>query len=410
MKASRDSGKAISRINVKRKHEQYSVMTTIAKENHGQIAVLYRNNGSAIPLLDSFLRENVPFIRLKDKGENFFTSRVVQDIVYFLRFAINPKDAEAFNQIYYKCGYGIRKQTAYWCCRKAKSQGISISDELINQWEKWPKLQREAERFKANFNLISKSAPSKAIELIADFWYRSYAREKQLDLGKVSILYALAVHEETIPAFLDRLHQLPDLIANYKCNDSNPVILSTIHSAKGLEFDSVYIIDAYDGSLPHASKETAIEQERIDNYEEERRVFYVAITRAKNELYLFSVDEECTSFIDEIVPGEHEDLPDDVPLGRISSEDMRNMIGYMTHEIEYIPPKRSERYTNDISDISEFKIGSRVKHNNKGTGTITDLTSFENGRKIVAVKFDNRGEDRFDLEALVEKGILHFVE
>ncbi|MBR4320150.1 MAG: ATP-binding domain-containing protein, partial [Oscillospiraceae bacterium] len=77
--------------------------------------------------------------------------------------------------------------------------------------------------------------------------------------------------------------------------------LSTIHSAKGLEFDTVYIVDVYDGCLPHSSREDAKKQERIDSYEEERRLFYVAITRAKNELYLFYISEYGSSFVSEII-------------------------------------------------------------------------------------------------------------
>lgn len=112
----------------------------------------------------------------------------------------------------------------------------------------------------------------------------------------------MAVREETITGFLERLDQLPRLIERYQCTDDNPVILSTIHSAKGLEFDTVYIVDVYDGSLPHSSKEDAKEQEKIDTYEEERRIFYVAITRAKNELYLLYINEYGSSFVNEVAP------------------------------------------------------------------------------------------------------------
>lgn len=152
---------------------------------------------------------------------------------------------------------------------------------------------------------IAASAPQDAIDMICNYWYRDYAREKELDIGKCDILYSLAVQEKTITGFLERLELLPKLIENYHCSAENPVILSTIHSAKGLEFDIVYVVDAYDGSLPHSGRETAKEQERIDNYEEERRLFYVAITRAKNELYLLSVNECKTGFINEIVPESH---------------------------------------------------------------------------------------------------------
>jgi DNA helicase-2/ATP-dependent DNA helicase PcrA len=252
--------------------------------------------------MDLFIRNNIPFRRLKDGGENFFTCKVVQDIVFFLRFAINPNDDDAFNKIYYKCGYGFNQRAAYWSCRKSRQKGIPIYDELINQLSQWPSLEKKAFDFKEKMRRISASNPHDAIVLICNYWYRDYAIEKELDLGKCEILCSLAVQEKTIKGLLERLHLLPHLIDNYHCSAENPVILSTIHSAKGLEFDIVYIVDAYDGSLPHSDRETAKEQERIDNYEEERRLFYVAITRAKNELYLLSVNECRTGFINEIVP------------------------------------------------------------------------------------------------------------
>lgn len=302
MKASRGTGKPIEIISVKKKHKQYSMLSTIAKTERGQLAVLYRNNGSAIPIMDLFLRNNIPYKRLKDNGENFFTSKVVQDIIYFLRFAINPNDAEAFMKIYYKCGYGIREKTAYWSCRKSKSKGITIADELINQMSQWKTLMRKAEDFKAKMYKISTMPPYSAIDMINRFWYDNYAEEKGLDTGKVDILYSLAVREDTIANFLKRLELLPRLIENYQCTDENSVILSTIHSAKGLEFDTVYLVDVYDGCLPYINREPAIELEQIDSYEEERRLFYVAITRAKNELYLFSIQEYQCSFVNEIIP------------------------------------------------------------------------------------------------------------
>ena len=302
MVASRGDGKPIERITVRKKHQQYSAIAEISKKEHGQMAVLYRNNGSAIPLMDLFLRENIPFVRLKEAGENFFTSKVVQDIVYFLRFAINPNDAEAFNQVYYKCGYGFKKNAAYWSCKKAPQKRITIADELVNQMAQWPTLMRKAEDFRNKFKKIAASKSHDAIDLICRFWYYAYAKENELDIGKVDILYALAVREETIEGFLGRLEQLPKLIESYNCTEENPVILSTIHSAKGLEFETVYIVDVYDGCLPHSCREEASEQERIDTYEEERRLFYVGITRAKNELYLFYVSECGSEFVNAVAP------------------------------------------------------------------------------------------------------------
>ena len=86
---------------------------------------------------------------------------------------------------------------------------------------------RKAEDFRHRMKKIATSNPYDAIDLICRFWYYTYAKENELDIGKVDILYALAVREETIKGFLERLDQLPQLIENYRCTDENPVILST---------------------------------------------------------------------------------------------------------------------------------------------------------------------------------------
>lgn len=393
MQASRGDGKPVERITVKKKHEQYSYITDVSKREHGQTAVLYRNNASAIPLMDLFLRENIPYIRLKDAGENFFTSKVTQDIVYFLRFALNPSDAEAFMQIYYKCGYGFRQQAAVWSCRKAKQKGITIADELINQMSKWPKLRDKAEMFRHKLQRIASSRPHDAIALISKYWYNSYAKEKELDIGKVDILYSLAVREETVSSFLQRLEQLPCLIESYKCTDNNPIILSTIHSAKGLEFDTVYIVDVYDGSLPHSSKESAKEQERIDTYEEERRIFYVALTRAKNELHLLYVSDYGSSFVNEVVPIIKPVIKDTVPHNR--------------SDINITKPQIQEPPAPIDPTLSMFTVNTRVIHATYGEGVIIGLQKKRNDIHVIEVKFKNGTKSKLHLEVVTRMGLLH---
>lgn len=393
MQASRGDGKPIERITVRKKHEQYSAISDIAKKEHGQLAVLYRNNASAIPLMDLFLRENIPYIRRKDTGENFFTSRVVQDIVFFLRFAINPNDAESFNQIYYKCGYGFNKNTAYWSRRKARQKGITIADELINQMSQWRTLMRKAEDFKQKMRKISDSRPHDAIELIRRFWYDSYAKEKELDIGKADILYSLAVREDNICDFLKRLDQLPKLIENYKCTAQNPVILSTIHSAKGLEFDTVYIIDIYDGYLPHSSREDAKKQERIDNYEEERRLFYVAVTRAKNELYLFYISEYGSSFVNEITP----------QVKNVSEE----IILSYHPDVPIIEPEVQSAFNLSDPILAAFTVNTRIRHDTYGEGIIIGIEKKREDIHVIEVMFENGVKSSLHLEVVIQLGVLH---
>lgn len=399
MVASRGDGKPIERITVRKKHEQYSTIAVIAKEDHGQMAVLYRNNGSAIPMIDLFLRENIPFNRLKETGENFFTSKEVQDIVYFLRFAIDLNDSEAFNQVYYKCGYGFKKLAAYWSCKKAQQKRITIADELINQMERWPSLQRKAEDFRHKFKKIAASKPDDAIDLICRFWYYAYAKKKELDIGKAEILYALAVHEETIKGFLERLELLPRLIESYRCTDENPVILSTIHSAKGLEFDTVYIVDVYDGCLPHSSREDAQEQERIDNYEEERRLFYVAITRAKNELYLFYVSECGSEFVNAVAP------PD-----RTAREPVIRHSDVQINEPRVQAPTAPKAEAPSIpiaTKLAAYTVNTRIKHDAYGDGVIVGSEIKQGGLHIIEVQFDNGNKNQFQLDVVVRAGLMH---
>lgn len=393
MVASRGDGKPIERITVRKKHQQYSAIAEISKKEHGQMAVLYRNNGSAIPLMDLFLREKTPFVRLKEAGENFFTSKVVQDIVYFLRFAINLNDAEAFNQVYYKCGYGFKKNAAYWSCRKATQKRITIADELVNQMSQWPTLVRKAEDFRNKFKKIAASKPHDAIDLICRFWYYAYAKEKELDIGKVDILYALAVHEETIKGFLARLEQLPQLIESYKCTEENPVILTTIHSAKGLEFDTVYIVDVYDGCLPHSCREDAPEQERVDTYEEERRLFYVGITRAKNELHLFYVSDCVSEFVNAVAP------PD-----RTAKEPV------IRHpDVQIKEPKMETKPIQADSDLAPYTVNTRIKHATYGEGIIVGLESIRDDIHVIEVQFDNGLKSKLQLEVVVRIGSIHLV-
>ena len=393
MQASRGEGKSIERITVKKKHEQYSAVCDIVKAEHSQLTVLYRNNDSAIPLIDIFLRKNIPYKRSRDAGENIFTSKVVQDIVYFLRFAVNQNDEDAFMQIYYKCGYGFRKEPAIWSCRKAPQKKITIADELISQMSTWSSLMHKAEDFKQKLLKIGKSKPHDAISLICKFWYYSYAKEKELDIGKVDILSSLAVREDTINSFLRRLEELLHLIEEYKCTDNNPVMLSTIHSAKGLEFDTVYIVDVYDGCLPHSDRLTAIEQETLEEYEEERRLFYVAITRAINELHLFYIEEYDSEFIDEIIP----------PIKKVvegSTSKHRPVVNM------------NETIFENLSDrpdtiLSLFTVNTKVRHENFGVGIIIEVSEFTNNTHLVRIQFNPKSIQQFHLESVVQNRILH---
>lgn len=251
-----------------------------------------------IRLADCLIRNNIHYKALK-QDFTFFTNKVVTDITAFLSFSINPYDAKSFMQIYYKCGYGFNKKTAEWTCQRAQRNRMSIPDALIKQLSKWPKFQAKAKHFKTFTEHISRLSTAEAISYICKNGYQHYMEEKEMDTIKIGTLMTLAEAETTIPSFLERLKQLPVLMRQYNSSSSNiSVILSTVHSSKGMEYNAVYLPDVMDGTFPSAN---------MQDYQEERRLFYVAMTRAKNWLFFLEVEDANQQFINEVFASYEED-------------------------------------------------------------------------------------------------------
>ena len=113
--------------------------------------------------------------------------------------------------------------------------------------------------------------------------------------SKLSIIQAIAYNEPSALALISRLDELATLIKEKPYDSECKFILSTIHSSKGLEYDKVYIMDAVDGIFPENVianyEKRKAKDEEAKEYEEERRLYYVGVTRAKNELCIFEFDE-----------------------------------------------------------------------------------------------------------------------
>lgn len=195
------------------------------------------------------------------------------------------------------------------------------------------------------------------------------------------------------------MEQLPQLIESYKCTEENPVILSTIHSAKGLEFDTVYIVDVYDGCLPHSCREDAPEQERIDTYEEERRLFYVGITRAKNELHLFYVSECESEFVNAVAP------PDRTARGTV----IRHPDVQINEPRVQAPtaPKAEAPSIPIATELAAYIVNTRIKHDAYGDGVIVGSEIKQGGLHIIEVQFDNGNKNQFQLDVVVRAGLMH---
>ena len=296
MKSSRNMAKDIRLIEVKTRKSQYSYLTKVAENCNVDTAVLYRDNESIIPVVDMLERSGIDY-KIKNADPTFFNHKIVTDIKNIIRFAENPKDTEIFMQIYFKIGTYLSKMGAIEACRISEEKGIPVIDSAL-RYGRIPKgTEKSLKAMKTHIESILEESAYKAVYRIVNFMgYSAYLERAKIKDGKISILQALAANEKTPEDFLNRLDELAMIIKNKKNNYDCKFTLSTIHSSKGLEYDTVYIMDVKDGVFPEkvvANRKKATDEE-IKTYEEERRLYYVAVTRAKNQLCIFDFKDSST--------------------------------------------------------------------------------------------------------------------
>ncbi len=295
------------------REKQYSYLLSLAKDVNRKTAVLYRDNESVLPLVDLLEREGVPY-NIKNADMAFFTNRVVIDIVNMLRFAFVPMDEEIFMKIYFKFQTYLSKKDAVEMCQLAERNHTGILDaaELLNLNGH---VLGNCRSLRTHFKNMASENPYKAINRIEKFMgYGEYLISNNIDNNKVFILKMIAKQEKDIPSFLNRLNELRIILQEKQYTPGAKFILSTIHSSKGLEYENVILIDAINGVFPNKvirsnSRVTAQDKK---NFEEERRIFYVGITRAKEKLTIFKYTDKQSVFINELRPQKEETIKAEV--------------------------------------------------------------------------------------------------
>lgn len=308
----RASGQTVKITEIENYEDQYNYLLNILKDLNEQTAILYRNNESAIPIIDVFLKHNVNF-KIKEGETVFFNHKVVNDIKNFIKFYFEPNNIKIFEEIYYKINCGISKNIMNKLKIKLNklNNNANILDVLttIDEVLFWQirkindiKLKMSLWRNKNTYEIIN----SILKELEYEEFIKRKKEEKNIYMQKINILLSIAKQNPDLKRFLIRLDELEEKIREGNKEDAN-IILSTIHSSKGLEYDNVILIDVIQGILPCIDKPDSKNIEKLDEYEEEVRLFYVGITRAKNVLKIFKYIKqfgnyvESSDFINEIL-------------------------------------------------------------------------------------------------------------
>jgi len=268
-----------------------------------QMAVLYRSHFHALELQLELTRRNIPFTITS--GIRFFEQAHLKDVTAYLKLIVNPQDELAFKRLVQLLpGVGAKGADKLW--KEFSSQLGSISFDPESTPVTQPlataiqrcstQAPKKAEKAWANFAITLsqleaedvRNSPAKMIKLILEAGYEDYLEDNYdnylMRKDDIVQLANFAAQFKSTEDFLSQLSLLSNLEAEADSaanKDEEQVRLSTIHQAKGLEFDVVFVIMLCDGLFPSARSLEIPEGE-----EEERRLFYVAVTRAKNELYL----------------------------------------------------------------------------------------------------------------------------
>lgn len=266
------------------------------------IAVLYRDHECALPLIDLLERNGVPY-KMRNADIGFFTNRVVLDICNIIRLAENPLNTELFMQLYYKLGTYLRKQDAQSIADISQLEGLSVWDVALKHGGLNAYTKGKVRAIQTHMRNLRKESAGRAVYRIVEYMgYREYMERSEIKDTKLDILRILADQEDSPRHLVDRLEKLRQVLKEKSSERDCPFILSTIHASKGLEYDSVYLLDVIDGVLPAQIPKDLKKAEKaeLEAYEEERRLFYVGITRAKDQLYVFTMKTQHSAFCDEL--------------------------------------------------------------------------------------------------------------
>ncbi len=376
IRPTRPKGGEVKRIELRTRQAQHSYLAKVATDNEVETAVLYRNNESALPLIDQLERNGIAY-RMKSKEMTFFTHPIVTDISAYIRLALDHTDKEAFLRIYYKLGIGISKIIANTVVQRNNGRNPLLED--LQKLTGIPDyLKSRCKSMMIQFRNIREEDAGEAVDRILHYMgYLDYVDDHGMDSSKIAIIQMLANQETRIEDFLPRLDYLKDLVAHGKGSGHTNFILSTIHSSKGLEYDRVYLLDMVEGILPSISEPCGEEADPNDIvlYEEERRLYYVAMTRAKNQLYIFTYEGNLTSSFSRFV---------------------------FRKELDSAGEKRVITDKELLQQLEEYEEGVAVCHKKYGEGAVV-------GREgsIAEIFFSGQGEAKsISLEFAIKKGII----
>lgn len=260
------------------------------KSTAGTKAVLYRNKVSALSVIDA-LERNVLSFQIKDTPIREFNHWLLDDLLSFFTLAMIPQDLQSFQKIVFKMNGFISREMLNYV--KLNHRNRSIFSVLVEIPFLFDYQTRTQEKLKDQFDMLSRMRPYDGIHFIeTELGYLDYVKSNAERLGlsmnfartRIDAFKAIAKPLKTGFDFISRIAELKDYLQENFNNSSEAITLSTVHGSKGLEFDEVYMVDVNPQIFPNFNAT------RGEALEEERRLFYVGLTRAKSKLQILHAE------------------------------------------------------------------------------------------------------------------------
>jgi DNA helicase II / ATP-dependent DNA helicase PcrA len=402
------------------RHEVQFIISEVQKKfaerkDYNAFAILYRTNAMSRTIEEGFVKTGIPYKVVG--GLKFYDRKEVKDILGYLRFINNNNDAIGLERIINTPKRGIGDTTIDKIKEFANESDLFLYEALKNV-DKIITLSKRAitaiEKFtKLVEGFISEASSIKVSELINVILEKTgYENELFLEntdesksrLENIKELYGAAIEfeekseDKSLSAFLEKVALVSD---QDSISENGGVTLMTLHTAKGLEYPIVFIAGMEQGIFPHFSS-----MESNEDLEEERRICYVGITRAKEELYITSARQRMmfgrtmfngvSAFVDEIPQVLIENLSQKKEsFNRVYEYDdnKSSKNSFMNAPIAMVKP----RAVNNVNK-NEVRAGVKIMHKTFGKGLVIAIKETTGGKQIT-VQFDGLGLKNLILEA-----------
>ncbi|ROR31394.1 DNA helicase-2/ATP-dependent DNA helicase PcrA [Mobilisporobacter senegalensis] len=270
-----------------------------------EIAILFRTNTQPRALLEKFMEYNIPF-KMKDSMPNIYEHWIAKNLIGYIKLAMGQKDRSLFLQ--------IMNRPKRYISREYLTETTVDFEQLKRKYSDKDWMIERIEKLEYDLKMLSNMNPFSGINYIRKgIGYEEYLKE-YADYRRIKIDELLEVldeiqesaknyktYEEWFTHIEEYALELAEQAKNQRENDIDSITMTTMHSSKGLEYEVVFIIDANEGITPHHKAMLEVDME------EERRMFYVAMTRARKYLHIYSVKErynkelEISRFVGELL-------------------------------------------------------------------------------------------------------------